>query len=100
MNLGHHTRSGPNSGGLTSQAGAFILASHATAEPARQKSHNKWPDPPMPHLQGDFITAVERSVGHGPALPDPVEDKHSFPSGELTSSAWEGWCHKEPTENR
>lgn len=96
MNFGHTTHR-PNTEGLASQTGAFIPMSHSQEDPARQP-HDIWPVPPMTHLQ-EFIAPVERSVGRGRALPDPVEDKHSFPSGELTSSAWEGWWHKEPTQS-
>lgn len=58
------------------------------------------------HLSSDhaFIHTLPVRVEHlsdaVATLTDPVEDGPNFPSGELTSLAWEGWWHTESAEER
>ncbi|SDL16455.1 hypothetical protein SAMN04487913_106212 [Arthrobacter sp. ok362] len=77
MNFRRPTHRPLPAGGLTAQSGAFLQALHATEDHAR---------------------SAERIVVQEPAPPVPTEDKKCFPSGELTSLAWEGWWHDEPTQ--
>lgn len=73
MKFRRPTRSRVHAGGRTSQSGAFIHVAH-TVE--------------------DSACPGEISVVQAPLLSNAVEDEFGFPSGELTSMAWEGWWHR------